>query len=89
MRSQGKASPQTEVQTSQRGGDPHSRPRSEVSIAVLVLAKHLRTGLERAIRGEGGLALAGMAKRASGGRLLLFSSVWRQAERTAKPPGRQ
>jgi len=51
--------------------------RSEVSIAVLVLAKHLRTGLERAIRGEGGLALAGMAKKASGGRL--SSSVWRQA----------
>ena len=44
---------------------------------IVALAKHLRTGLERAIRGEGGLALAGMAKKASGGRL--SSSVWRQA----------
>ena len=45
--------------------------RSEVSIAALVFAKqqHARTGLVRAIRGEGGLAPAGMAKKASGGRL--------------------
>ena len=41
---------------------------SEMSIAALVLAKHARTGLVRAMRGEGGLALAGMAKK-SGGRL--------------------
>ena len=31
---------------------------SEMSIAALVLAKHERTGLVRAMRGEGGLALA-------------------------------
>ena len=42
---------------------------SEMSIAALVLAAHARTGLVRAMRGEGGLALAGMAKKASGGRL--------------------
>ena len=53
---------------------------SEMSIAALVLAKHARTGLVRAMRGEGGLVLAGMAKKASGGRL--SSSVWRQAERS-------
>ena len=58
---------------------------SELSIAALVLAKHERTGLVRAMRGEGGLALAGMAKKASGGRL--FSSVWRQAERSAASSG--
>ena len=58
---------------------------SEMSIAALVLAKHERTGLVRAMRGEGGLALAGMAKKASGGRL--FSSVWRQAERSAASSG--
>ncbi len=57
---------------------------SEMSIAALVLAKHARTGLVRAMRGEGGLVLAGMAKKASGGRL--FSSVWRQAERSAASP---
>ena len=39
---------------------------SEMSIAALVLAKHARTGLVRAMRGEGGLVLAGMAKKASG-----------------------
>ena len=50
---------------------------SEMSIAALVLAKHERTGLVRAMRGEGGLALAGMAKKASGGRLFspLFSNL--------------
>ena len=58
---------------------------SEMSIAALVLAKHARTGLVRAMRGEGGLAFAGMAKKASGGRL--FSSVWRQAERSAASSG--
>ena len=58
---------------------------SEMSIAALVLAKHARTGLVRAMRGEGGLALAGMAKKASGGRL--SSSVWRQAERSAASSG--
>ena len=31
---------------------------SEMSIAALVLAKHERTGLVRAMRGEGGLALS-------------------------------
>ena len=31
---------------------------SEMSIAALVLAAHARTGLVRAMRGEGGLALA-------------------------------
>ena len=58
---------------------------SEMSIAALVLAKHARTGLVRAMRGEGGLALAGMAKKASGGRQ--SSSVWRQAERSAASSG--
>ena len=58
---------------------------SEMSIAALVLAAHARTGLVRAMRGEGGLALAGMARKASGGRL--FSSVWRQAERSAASSG--
>ena len=58
---------------------------SEMSIAALVLAKHERTGLVRAMRGEGGLALAGMAKKVSGGRL--SSSVWRQAERSAASSG--
>ena len=62
---------------------------SEMSIAALVLAKHERTGLVRAMRGEGGLAFgfAGMAKKASGGRL--FSSVWRQAERSAASSGHE
>ena len=58
---------------------------SEISIAALVLAKHERTGLVRAMRGEGGLAFAGMARKASGGRL--FSSVWCQAERSAASSG--
>ena len=53
--------------------------------AALVLAKHARTGLVRAMRGEGGLVLAGIAKKASGGRL--SSSVWRQAERSAASSG--
>ena len=35
-------------------------------IAALVLAKHERTGLVRAMRGEGGLAFAGMAKNRAG-----------------------
>ena len=59
----------------------HASARSEMSIAALVFAKHARTGLVRAIRGESGLVLTGMVKKASGGRL--FSNVWRQAERSA------
>ena len=47
----------------------HASARSEFSIAALVFAKHARTGLVRAIRGESGLSLAGMVKKSSGGRL--------------------
>ena len=76
VRSQGKASPQTKVLvrgaavgTPTHGSHDPASACSEMSIAALVLAKHERTGLVRAMRGEGGLAPAGMAKKASGGRL--------------------
>jgi len=36
-----------------------------MSIAALVLAKHARTGLVRAMRGEGGLVLAAYYKKDS------------------------